>query len=572
MHRINQRKMILWDKFQSNRPFLLRCLLYTFIWGLAAHGTMYLHNSISHDSLNEFVSDMRVLSWKISLGRVLYPVYQALTRGFITLPWLVGLLTLLYTGMAVFLVMKLFDVKSRKIAFLAAGIFTANITVIAVTATYINDLDADLFAMLLAVGAAYLWRRGRRGLLPGAFLLAFSLGLYQSYLAMTITLILMASILDLLDGRAWKGVFRRGWEGIGMLIGGGVLYIIELKIGCLISGVSLQSGSYNSLDRMLSMSPAAWGESLLGAYASTLSNLIQTKSILPETLTLFLHVGILAVILFVLLRELLFGPMSLGAKLLTIVLTALLPLGMNVAHVLSNNTSHDLMHYAFWMAYLFALLLAERAGERWKSREFEQEPGENKKELRKYEQDSVPYEQDSRGNGQRFRNDGRGPWNDGRWGSKGRSLRTAAALLVLVILWGNVRFANTAYAEKYREQEANLSLFTRIVLRMEEMDGYVTGETPVVFAGKPNSVLQRSSEFSALSQLTGLRSAYVPGQASRNYYQAYFEYVLLNPAVMAEASVWTELRGSEEVAAMPCYPEEGSFAIIDGVLVVKLGD
>ncbi len=146
------------------------------------------------------------------------------------------------------------------------------------------------------------------------------------------------------------------------------------------------------------------------------------------------------------------------------------------------------------------------------------------------------------------------------------------ALLIFVTLWGNVRLANTAYTEKYREQEANLSLFTRIVFRMEELDGYVTGETPVVFAGKPNSVLQRSSEFSALSQLTGLRSAYVPGQASRNYYQVYFAYVLLNPAVMAEASVWTELRGSEEVAAMPCYPEEGSLAFIDGVLVVKLGD
>ncbi|MCD8329217.1 MAG: hypothetical protein LUC27_00785, partial [Lachnospiraceae bacterium] len=315
-----------------------------------------------------------------------------------------------------------------------------------------------------------------------------------------------------------------GWEGVGMLVGGGILYILELKLVCLISGVSLQSGSYNSLDRMLSMSPAAWGESLLGAYANTLSNLTQAKSILPETLTLLLHMGILAVILFVLLRNLLFGPMSLGAKLLTIILTALLPLGMNVAHVLSNNTSHDLMHYAFWMAYLFALLLAERAVGSQKS------PG----------------------------------IRTGVW--------AMTAFLVLVILWGNVRLANTAYTEKYREQEANLSLFTRIVFRMEELDGYVTGETPVVFAGKPNSVLQRSSEFSALSQLTGLRSAYVPGQASRNYYQTYFEYVLLNPAVMAEDSVWTELRGSEEVAAMPCYPEEGALAFIDGVLVVKLGD
>ena len=62
------------------------------------------------------------------------------------------------------------------------------------------------------------------------------------------------------------------------------------------------------------------------------------------------------------------------------------------------------------------------------------------------------------------------------------------------------------------------------------------------------------------------------GAASRGYYQAYFDYILLNPAIMADYETWSQMQTNEEVKAMPCYPQEGSVAIIDDVIVVKLGE
>lgn len=71
--------------------------------------------------------------------------------------------------------------------------------------------------------------------------------------------------------------------------------------------------------------------------------------------------------------------------------------------------------------------------------------------------------------------------------------------------------------------------------------------------------------------MTGEWNTYVLGAAGRNYYQAYFDYVLMNPAVIADTDTWNEMQTNSEVDEMPCYPEEGSIAIVDGVLVVKLG-
>lgn len=43
------------DKLKRNRSCIILSILFTFIWGMAAHGYMYFNNSISHDSLNEFI-------------------------------------------------------------------------------------------------------------------------------------------------------------------------------------------------------------------------------------------------------------------------------------------------------------------------------------------------------------------------------------------------------------------------------------------------------------------------------------------------------------------------------------
>ncbi|MCD8376296.1 MAG: glucosyltransferase domain-containing protein [Oscillospiraceae bacterium] len=512
--------------FKRNRKLILLCLIATFMWGLAAHAYIFLHSSFSHDSLDEFNAAVFGNEWRIQLGRVFVPAYRILVRGITTLPWLIGLISLLYINVAVFLVIKIFDIHSKFLTVLIAGIFTANITVIATAATYIHDLDCNMLALLLSVFAVYLWGKYDKGFLYGMIPVCLSMGFYQSFVSVTITLILLYLIMHLLNGERFQAAIKKCIKSIGMIIGGGVLYFFAMKIVCFVTSVSLISGNYNSIDTILSMQIPEMIRTAVYGYLYTCYQILTATSVYSEPVVFGIHIAMIAIAGIIILLRIVQKEIHIKEKIFTLILIASLPIGMNVVYTLTGGMSHDLMYYAIWLVYLFVLLIAW-----WTVNHFD-----TMKPIIK--------------SGQRI----------------------VITVLVLIILWGNVQTANAAYLKKDLEQDANLSLFTRIVYRMESCDGYVTGETPVVFVGKPDSLLDGIPGFERIYTLTGSTSSYVLGAAGRRYYQAYFDYVLLNPAIIADSETWLQMQTDDEVAAMPCYPEEGSVAIIDGVIVVKLGE
>ena len=185
--------------FQQNKHMLFCCMLYTFIIGLIAHGYMYFQGTFTHDSLNEFNAAIFGNFWKLQLGRFLVPVYRFFISGDILLPYFSGLLSLLWISLAVFVVVKLFNIQSKKIVALICGIFTVNTTVIALNATFMHDLDADLFALFLSVCATYFWNKNSiKYNILSVIGIVLVLGIYQAYISTTITLMIICLLLSLL--------------------------------------------------------------------------------------------------------------------------------------------------------------------------------------------------------------------------------------------------------------------------------------------------------------------------------------------------------------------------------------
>jgi len=56
-----------------------------------------------------------------------------------------------------------------------------------------------------------------------------------------------------------------------------------------------------------------------------------------------------------------------------------------------------------------------------------------------------------------------------------------------------------------------------------------------------------------------------------NAYKAYFNYVLQTPARFCPDEVHHQLKTDERVSAMPAYPHKDCMAMIDGVMVIKMG-
>ncbi len=512
------------SKLIRNRKTILLCVISTFIWGLIAHAYIFLNNSFSHDSLNEFNAAIFGNELKIQTGRVFVPIYRIITRGSITLPWLIGILSLFYISISVFLVIKLFKIQSKAFTILISGIFTVNITVIALAATYVHDLDCNMLSLLFSVLAVYLWEKYDKGYLFGVISVCISLGLYQSYISTTITLILLFLIMKLMNCEDFYSVFKKGLKAIVMLIFGGILYFIAIKIICFLTNISLLSGNYNSLDTIFHMTiPEILYAGIYG-YIYTCYQILSVVSLYSNAFIVVIHLSMIIIAGIIILLRVFQKEIHIKEKILTLFLIALLPVGMNICFVLMGGSSHDLMHYAIWLVYLFILLIA------WWTVEY---------------YDALKVNQRKR-------------------------ICSVLVGLVVVILWSNVQVANAAYLKKDIEQDANLSYFTRILYLMESYDGYITGETPVVFVGKPSTLLNEVPGFESVYGITGSSDYYVLPVSERSYYQAYFSYILLNSAVMADTDTWEMMQYNYEVYTMSSYPYDNCIKMIDGVLVVKL--
>ena len=514
------------NMFKRNRIQIIYSIIFTFIWGLVTHGYMFLNNSISHDSLIEFYFTEDVIGHRFGLGRIFVPLYRTVVRGMVTLPWLGGLVSLLFISISVFLITKIFNINSKLNIALVSGIFTANITVISLIETYMHDLECDILAMLMAVIAVYLWNRYKFGFLFGILPLSLAIGLYQSYISTAITLVMIVCIVCLLQGESAKKVFTIGIKAVAMIIGAGIMYFIFLRIEVAITGIELYSGGYNSVTTFFTMSFKEIVAFTVSTYKDTVLMLINPISVYSnEKINLAMHGIIMGVCILAVFPQLFNKKIGILEKIMVVVLAFLLPIGMNISRILDAGISHDLMHFALWLIYLLALIIVIDCAKR--------------SNIKNFAIKMAP--------------------------------RAIVSLVIFAVLWGNVRLANMAYTAKDFEQDANLSFFTRVVSEIEEREDYITGETPVAFIGKPNHLLADIPQYEKLRRFTG-GWYYVPGASTPQYYGAYFKYVLMNPAVFASSAEIDELKETSEVKNMPIYPANDSVKMINGILVVKLGN
>ncbi len=508
---------------KEQKQRLLLCFGSVFFWGLLAHAYGFLRCNLSHDVLNAFVATPREEIWKLELGRFLVPVYRAIFRGPVTQPWLIGLLGLFWTALALWLITRVFSMESRVLVFLTAGILTTNITCISQIATYLYEYDCNALALLLCVAAVYLWYRGGKvRFLVGSLCVAASISIYQAYVAVTVTLMVWKSVMDLLAEKDVRQVVIRGSKGIALLLMGGVLYLIATKLVSAATGIALhdRANALRNADANLILL-------YLGLIKPALKHLLETIfHPAYRSVGFALCVGLVTVALAAAaIRVFHVKRFHLGRIVLILVLVALMPFAMTSVFFLARgNDAHDLTTYGIWLFYICVLLFAFRLGE--------DDPGR-----------------------------------------VSRILRVAACVLAVVLLWQNVVLANTAYVKKEKEAEADLGLMNRVVSTLEDREDFTPGETVVTFIGTPAG---RPGLYGMerVSTITGLGDNSVfstdASQPHYNAYRAYFDYVLRYPMAFCADAEHYRLKADERVQAMPAYPQEGSIAMVDGILVIKM--
>ena len=204
--------------------------------------------------------------------------------------------------------------------------------------------------------------------------------------------------------------------------------------------------------------------------------------------------------------------LTVGSKVLAVVLTALLPTALNAVSILMAGGATQLMTFGGELFYLLAVMCLEP----------------------------------SRGSPPPL------------W------LRRAAAAALCLVLWQHIVYANQVYLKKDLDKNATLVLAARVLDRIEGTAGYVPGETPVAFVGRldRNQELNRGREvFSELEGTVGLWSDYAATYNLGRYLTDYLN---------ADLAWDTETDFTDRASEMPLFPAAGAVALIDGTVVVKL--
>ena len=508
-------------KVKNDKNFFV-VMVSTFLFGLIAHGYCYFNLLYTHDSVILYQGDT---AWQISLGRFLQPVYLQIRGGFYT-PCLVGALSLLFIALSAYLILKLLDIENKFLVCLVCGVLTVNATVILLNATFLPWLDIDMASLLSAVLGVYCVRKYRKGFIIAPFFFFITIGLYQSFFQVAVALLMILSIKDILELKKTKEVLRSGIKAVLSLLAGLILYYLILQIVLRVTGIALSTG-YNGINRVgqySGITSVLW--CVYETYHRVLSYFLHPIVFHREIMALvdFIIIGLSAVFLSgtVIKKKIRGWDLFLLAGLIL-----LMPFGINVICFISQGMEHELMIYSFFFVYIFALYLGDV---------FIKEKGiktiniENIGKMQIFQKYSI-------------------------------------SALVAVLLFNSIIFANQTYLYKNFVYQNTLLVMDRVIDRIEQVDGYVVGETPVAIVGslEKSKLADPYDDFEKLG--FGLGSAF-----SVDYYETYtgfFRDLLRYPINLLSFEEFLKWGGVEEVQEMPAFPEKGSCRMIDGTMVIK---
>lgn len=497
--------------WSDNKKILCQCIIWAFVFGLAAHAFQFFNFQYAHDSLDGLFVMGRENYHKAELGRIFSPVYRFVFGGNFSAPWLIGFLALLWVGIAAFFVVKTLGINSKISAVFICGVMVTSRTVTALAATFIHDLDADMFALMLACIAVYLWKEKIFGWwLVGAVALCGSLGLYQSYITVAIVLIALVLMLQLAESEKFASVAKNAAGGAVMGILGGAMYAVVLKITPVVTSVEFaERGNSVTSIKLLKMSdlPALVAEAYTGwleYFINVPTNWAKPQIVAAVNIALILAVPVMAVMVVIKKKTSVLNMSAVAA------VVALLPLAMNLIRVLSVEEYHDLMTYAFVFLYVAAVALAEK---------LEIKP-----------------------------------------------VGAVVGLCVALVVFCSVQTANEVYLKRNLSYQATYARMSFVLHDMEQMGYDVENEEVYILNEVPMADYE---DFGAVNQLWAMEFDNVITSDKKSI-ENYFEYVFDYPIRFASEERANKALLSEECIRMPSYPDEGYMEYIDGVLMVKL--
>lgn len=509
-----------WLGAEMNRRRLLRlCLIAGMLAGMLAHGFMFANKIPNHDDL---YYDVDITGVGVELGRFALTFFWKLFSNLST-PWLNGVLGVAFLSGAAALLADAFGLRRRWQALsltLIVVAFPENISLFC----FMYEAHVFSLGVMLAALAAWLASRGRFGWLWAAVAVVLATGIYQVYLLLAAGLMVIAVLREVsVGGHAWKLTARCAAAALLGLM----FYLLAARLALRLTGSALNQ--YQGIDKMGSLDVSAIPQKLAQAYGTVWNYFLADPPIYFTKLMRLaqgaLFLGGAGAAVWIAARAFVRGKALDG--LLALGCVAVLPVLMAGIYFMGDDIIiHSLVLYPLVLALLAPALLAPALPK------------------------LLPHP------------------------ALRRALAAAlAAACAAYGLWGAV-LSNQAYYKLYLAYTRGEHFANRLASRIEQMEGYTPGMTVAlcgyVYGYIPDELIYYEPEET-------YRFTPMSGMNTELDYINYLSMPKLLTRMIGlpvEATASWHPRTEEEaaaLAAMPCYPREGSVGLVGDVCVVKFG-
>lgn len=487
------------------------------IVGLITHMTMIVNKYPNGDAMTNFYFDQNM----VTSGRW-FLVCACGISSFYDLNFVNGLLAILFLSITAVYVTRFFDVQ-KKAALILIPAVMVTFPAVAATMAYMYTVDGYMLGLLLAVLAAYLCKKYKFGFIYGAVALAFSIGTYQAYLAVTILLVMFDLMLGIADNVKISELWKKGLKYLAMGVGGGVLYYAILKICLILEHRELDT--YQGINEMGKISIGNLPSMLYEIYFDFAAFALRGKIFVNNALSMIVMVIIIAACIISV------AVLAIKSKAyqkwynwaLLIGFAGLLPLGCNVILLMSSKAEYHLLMRMQWVMFLvIAVVLMEK---------------------------SMTYLESVK--------------------EKMSLAKTIYIILLAIICYNFMLADNISYFNLNEKYEKTYAYCVRLLDRIEQTDGYYPG-IPVCMVGvvseesyPPTDVTEKVT---ARISSTGGDFLLYRGEQYREFMKHYLGATLN----ILEGQDVIDMYDSKEYSEMESFPAKNSVKLVDGIIYVKL--
>ena len=329
------------------------CFIWALVIGLCAHLYKITNWLPNWDSL-VFRYDAQNM---ISIGRWFLPVACA-PSSFYDLPLIAGLMAIIFHGLGAVCICKMFDVRKNITAALIGAVVAAFPTVTSVM-MYNYVADGYALAFLFSCIAAMLLAKDKPCFIGSLVLITLSAGIYQAYITVTITLLLLSLIFDVIYKNAdEKKLLIKALKFLLTGVLGMALYYLVWTVLLKITGTAILE--YQGINNAASLSSIDIKDAFYTIKDSFVSYFFDFSQGVSAFGIINSIVAVLSVVLY--LTDVIKNKLSIGKILMLGVLVILLPIGASVLSFVNSGIDyHNLMKMGFVVFYLLLILQYENA-------------------------------------------------------------------------------------------------------------------------------------------------------------------------------------------------------------------